>query len=107
MKTNMLILKHQMHSARDLCINFDVDVEAKAITLKMEWIDTQLLKWWLQIHQLSAINNHLKHQNQSDVESLKGFKVKLIVDEKATFDVSLFKSEINHEHDTLVMKLRD
>lgn len=103
----MLILKHQMHSARDLCINFDVDVEEKLITLKTEWIDTQLLKWWLQIHQFSAINHQLKQQNKPQILSFPRYKVKLIVDGKVTFDVSVFKSEINHEHDTLVMKFSD
>lgn len=66
----MLILKHQMHSARDLCINFDIDVEAKLITLKTKWIDTQLLKWWLQMHQLSSINDHLRQQKRPELISL-------------------------------------
>lgn len=94
-----------MHKARDLDLEWEVDRKAKVITLRTEWVDTQLLKWWMQIHQPNAVNGWLERAELPLLKDLRGFSVKLIVDNKATFDVTVAKSEIEREHDTLVMRL--
>jgi hypothetical protein len=69
---SMIILKHQMHGARDLYLDYAIDTDNKIITHKVEWIDTQLLRNWLQIHQLNRINTMLEAEGKSRLENFIG-----------------------------------
>ena len=105
MNWHTIILKHQMHSARDLYLDYAIDTENKVVTHKVEWIDTQLLHSWLQIHQLNRINTTLEAEGKPQLENLNGFTFKLTVKNCETeFTMQLFKSEIDWQQDTVVIK---
>lgn len=105
MKANTIILKHQMHSARDLYLDYAIDTENKVITHKVEWIDTQLLRNWLQIHQLNLVNTTLEADGKPRLENLNGYTFKLTVENCETeFTMQLFKSEIDWQQDSIVIR---
>lgn len=102
---SIIILKHQMHSARNLYLDYAIDTDNKIITHKVEWIDTQLLRNWLQIHQLNRINTTLETDGKPQLDSLSGYTFKLVVEGCETeFTMQLFKSEIDWEQDSIVIK---
>lgn len=105
MNYNSIILKHQMHSGRDLHLKFNVDTDNKIVYLFVELIDTQLLRNWLQIHQLNRINEVLKTDEKPQLDNLNDFTFKLAVENCETeFTMELFKSEIDWQQDAIVIK---
>lgn len=105
MNWHTIILKHQMHKARDLYLKYSIDSDNKIIYHKVEWIDTLLLRSWLQINQLNRINTMLEADSKPQLENLNGYTFKLVVENCETeFTMQLFKSEIDWQQDTVVIK---
>lgn len=105
MNYNSIILKHQMHSGRDLHLKYTIDTDNKIIYHFVEHIDTQLLRNWLQIHQLNSINGALKTEEKPQLDNLNGYIFKLAVENCETeFTMELFKSEIDWQQDAIAIK---
>ena len=104
----ILTMKHQAHSAKDLDIDYEFDLIKRTIKLEVEWIDSLLLTWWLQIHLLSEMNAKLEGIGKMQLlKHLRGFKIKLTVAQKIRFDLTLVEHDYDAQKATLVMKLQD
>lgn len=99
------IIKHMGHRAKDLLVTFVADLQGQRVLLSVEWIDTALLTWTMESLQ-QEINRLLERQSVPHrIKSLDGFKVDLIVKDKARFHIRLVERDFEPRQPTLVMSV--
>jgi hypothetical protein len=101
---NEILMKHSGHRARDLYIGYEADIATRQILLKVKWIDTGLLEWFLSFGLPHEINSQLDNRDKK-LEKLDSFDIELIVAEQARFSIRRIEREYEPHEPTLVMRL--
>lgn len=105
---NGVYMKHMMHSARDLLIEYEIDLMQRTIVIDVDSIDTLLIESFLKSTAVSAVNRELEKFNKLPlVKNVNGFSVELVVAKKARFDLALIERDFEPREPTLVMKLKE
>ena len=103
-----IYMKHIMHSARDLLIEYEIDLIKRKIIISVDSIDTLLIESFIKTTAISAVNRELEKFNKLPlIENLNGFEVELVVAEKAKFSLRLVERDFEPREPTLVMILKD
>ncbi len=98
------VMKHSGMKARDLEFTADVDIDAKTITLGIDWIDSGLIDWTLKFALVSTINGQLESNGLPKLD-LDDFQIELVVAGKARFSVRRVERDFDDES-TLVMHFK-
>lgn len=85
-------MKHVMHSALDLPIDYEIDLINRTITMNVDWIDTSLIESFLR---------------SVEIKNLNGFAIALNVAGSVKFDLQLIERDFEPRESTLVMRLKN
>lgn len=104
-----LMLKHWMHSAKDMHVKYDMDLVSKNISLQVNVIDTLKIAELEQML-LDKANEYLRalHTKQI-VHSLEKFTINLLIEgdkNKTNFDLKFKKREFEPSQATVVLAVK-
>jgi predicted protein tyrosine phosphatase len=100
--------KHMMHNTNDLCVDYEIDLIAKIMLLKVDAIDTLSMQD-LENDFVGIINRYLDEiGTKQQVKNLDKFNITLVLEGKKTtakFNLRIVKRDFEPALPTLVMKL--
>jgi hypothetical protein len=107
MKINSIQMKHMMHSAGDLVIDYQIDLINRTMVMNVGWIDTSLIEDFLRFSAVSYINQQLGKVGKLPlITKLNGFAIELVVAERVRYEPELIERDFEPKQPTLVMKMK-
>lgn len=103
---NCIHMKHMMHKARDLPINYEINLIKRTLKMHVDWIDTTLIESFIKSSAVNAVNTELEQLGKLPLlTNVVGFAIELIVADKVRFSLRLVERDFEPFEPTLVMRL--
>jgi uncharacterized protein YqcC (DUF446 family) len=109
MKINKkMTIKHMMHEAEDLPVEYEIDLINRTIVLNVPFIDTLQITSFLEWMAISDINEKLESLGKLPlIKNLNNYVIELVVAGKTSIIVQLIERGFEPPQTTLVMKLKE
>lgn len=102
-----IVIKHFMHSAKDLPITYEFDAINQSIRIEIPWIDTLLLQRFLQ-NLIREYDDELARVGQgTETKDLRDFTITLNVAHEAVYEVQLIERAFEPKETTLVLRVKE
>lgn len=103
---NKILMKHMMHNARDVMVEYEVGLISRKVTIQVDTIDTLILERLISNTLLHYINEELERIGKLPLlTNMNGFSIELVVANKVRFNLRLVERDFEPREPTLAMSL--
>jgi len=103
---NKILMKHMMHNTSDVMVEFEADLISRAVTIRVDSIDTLILERLVRFTMLHYVNEELERVGKLPLlTNMNGFSIELVVASKVRFSLRLVERDFEPCEPTLAMKL--
>lgn len=101
-----ILMKHMMHNAKDVMVEFEADLISRAVTIRVDSIDTLIIERVIRFTMLSYVNEELDRVGKLPLlTNMTGFSIELVVANKVRFNLRLVERDFEPREPTLAMSL--
>jgi hypothetical protein len=95
-----------MHNANDVMVEFEADLISRAVTIRVDSIDTLILERLLRFTMLSYVKEELESIGKLPLlTNMSRFSIELVVASKVRFNLRLVERDFEPREPTLAMSL--
>lgn len=99
-------MKHMMHNAKDVMVEYEANLISRAVTIRVDTIDTLILERFISLCILDYINAELERIGKLPLlTNMSGFSIELVVANKVRFNLRLVERDFEPREPTLAMSL--